>query len=419
MFRPMERTGLSACAATPPHVPARLVRDFDLYARPGVERDFHGAWLEFQAQAAEPIVWTARHGGHWILLDGTRVMDAYADFERLSSKVLVVPRPVTPPENGAVSYDPPQHGDFRMLINDGLSPRAVRGIEPQIRELARGLIEGLVARGECELQRDFAEIVPLIVFLRLADLPLADRAMLSAWTKQITHPDGELDHDEVMARFIGYLQPIVAARRGGAGNDMITRIASGTVFGRPIEDAEAIGACAHLMMAGLDTVASFLGFVMRHLAEHAEDRQRLVRDGVSPTAVAELIRRFPLVTIMRLARCDLDIAGVTVKAGELVALPSALYNLDEKRFADPLAVDFTRRIDPSCTFGNGVHRCPGSNLARAEVRIILEEWLRLIPDFTVAPDAPPTIAGGFVGTVSALHLRWEPIGVTLHEEVTA
>lgn len=90
-------------------------------------------------------------------------MQAYADHERLSSKVLVVPRPVTPPENGAVGYDPPEHRDFRLLISDGLSPKAVRDLEPKIRELARSLIDRLAPAGRCEFQPEFAQVVPLTI----------------------------------------------------------------------------------------------------------------------------------------------------------------------------------------------------------------------------------------------------------------
>lgn len=230
--------------------------------------------------------------------------------------------------------------------------------------------------------------------------------MLAGWTREITHPTGELDHNEVMARFIGYLRPIVTERREGNGSDMISRIARGHVFGRPIAEHEAIGACAHLVMAGLDTVAGLLGFTMLHLATHPQDRLKLSSEGVTHRAVEEFIRRFPLVTIMRLARTDFSLSDVTVRAGDLVALPSSLYNLHEDRYPRALEVDLERKNDVTCTFGNGVHRCPGSNLARAEMRIILEEWMKRIPEFWVAEGTTPKQEAGFVGAVSELQLEW-------------
>lgn len=282
----------------------------------------------------------------------------------------------------------------------------VSAMEPVIRAMAAELVETLLPRGECDFIAEFASILPLSVFLTMVDIPVDDRAQLLEWTEEITHPSGELDHDAVVARFWDYLLPIIHDRRETPGDDMISDIANGAVFGRKLTDREALGACTHLMIAGLDTVASFIGFVQLHLAENTELRQMLAANPqLIRGALAELIRRFPMVTMIRLVNTDFELDGVVLKKGDLVALPTVLTNLSPELYEDPMTVDLDRRVGRIATFGNGPHRCPGSPLARAEIRIILEEWLKRIPDFS-ADHAGIEYGGGFVGTIRSLTLHW-------------
>ena len=165
--------------------------------------------------------------------------------------------------------------------------------------------------------------------------------------------------------------------------------------------------CTVVLFGGLDTLASLLGFVARFLAESPEHRQRLVLEPeLIPFAVEELLRRFAVAGVGRIAPRDLQIRDITIKEGERIWLPSFLHNLDERRFQDPLLVDFNRRGPLHASFGNGIHRCPGSNLARTELRIFLEEWLRRIPQFGVAPGATPLTGAGIILSMKYLPLTW-------------
>lgn len=394
-------------AARPAHVPVERVIDFDLYHPPGIEEGIHAAWLRLRNSTPHAVIWTPRHGGHWIVLSGPEVYRLYADHDVLSNEVSVVPRPAQATPLGALNHNPPEHRDYRMLLNEGLGGRSVRELEPRIRAQTIELIERFQARGSCDFIEEFASILPLSIFLSMVDVPLSDRAMLLSWTQEITHPSGELDHDAIVQRFWDYLLPIVQDRRVNPRGDMISDIAAGSVFGRPLTDAEAMGACTHLMIAGLDTVASFVGFMMKYLAEHPVMRRRLAEQPEEiGSAITEFLRRFPMVTGIRLVARDFQLDGATLRAGDLIALPTILTNLDDHAYSDPLAVDFGRPSGKVATFGNGVHRCPGSPLARVEVRILLEEWLRRIPDFEINPERPVRYSGGFVGTIDTLPLRW-------------
>ena len=119
-----------------------------------------------------------------------------------------------------------------------------------------------------------------------------------------------------------------------------------------------------------------------------------------------MIRRFPLVVMSRETRADTELLGVALKAGDMVTIPTMLFNLDAREYPAPLRVDWDRPVLSTTTFGSGAHRCPGAPLGQREVTIALEEWLRLIPDFVVARDRSVSVRGGIVATLDQLPLIW-------------
>lgn len=394
-------------AVIPAHVPRELVADFDIYnpARPG--EDFHAAWVRLAREAPGPLVWSTLYGGHWIAMRAGPVEAVYADHQRFSSTVNTVPPATSRAPLGAIVLDPPEHRPFRAFLDEGLSPRVVRAQEPLVRDLAISLTEDLAPGRGCEFISQFADVLPLTVFLNLVDVPLADRRMLAMWASTVTRETNIEVRDQASRNLRDYLRPLMAKRRAEPGDDMLSRILQAQIDGRPITDTEAVGACTHLMIAGLDTVSSLLGFVMRFLAQNPAHRRALAEDPRRiPGAVKEMIRRFPLVVMSRLVRADTELAGVALKAGDMITAPSMLFNLDEQRYADPLTVDWNRPVLATCTFGAGVHRCPGAPLGQREANVALEEWLTRIPDFEVEPGADIRVRGGIVATLERLPLRW-------------
>jgi cytochrome P450 len=150
-----------------------------------------------------------------------------------------------------------------------------------------------------------------------------------------------------------------------------------------------------------------MGFFARFLAENPGQRQQLVDDpALIPAAVEELLRRYSIPMVSRRVTRDLELGGVQMKAGDLVILETCLHGLDEQAWQDPMQVDFKRRTTEHMAFGKGVHKCPGANLARTELRIFLEEWLKRIPNFSTRADDPPVTANGAVMGVIRLPLVW-------------
>lgn len=394
----------------PAHVPADRVVDFDIFNPPGVETDYFAAWKTLLEGPG--LVWTTANGGHWIAARGDIVRQLWGDAERLSNQCLAV----TPGLGEVMQFIPLQedgaaHKAYRTPVMKGLASRFVVALEPKVREVARELIEGLRPRGECDFVSDFAEILPLNIFLTLIDVPLEDRPRLRQLGVQLTRPDGSMTVEQLRQAADDYLWPFIERRMAQPGDDLFSRILSEPVDGRPWTVDEARRMCRNLLFGGLDTVAAMIGMVALHLARHPED-QKWMRDNPRelPAVADELMRRYPTVAVSRNAVGDIQIDGVTIRAGDLVYLPSVLHNLDPKSFSSPEEVRFDRGLTPirHTTMGVGAHRCVGAGLARMEVIVFLEEWLSGMPEVRLDPDRPVTMKGGNVGACTLLPLVWNP-----------
>ncbi len=212
---------------------------------------------------------------------------------------------------------------------------------------------------------------------------------------------------EALNHLKDYITPYVDERSGKDGTDLLSRLVNTEIDGRVNTRDEAIKLAVQVFIAGIDTVVNLLGFVFLFLAKNPSHRAQIAEGKVPISdAVEEILRRFPVVCIAREVRDDITFHGVELKAGEMIATPTPLAGTDDQFNPHAKEIDFTRKPRNSLTFGSGSHICPGRNLARAELRITLEEWLRRIPDFSVAPNATVTCTGGVVGVVDNLSLVW-------------
>jgi len=391
----------------PSHVPAELVFDYDLYQPGPPGSDFFVELFELKKRAP-PIFWTRNNGGHWYVTDAKLANQVLKDAANFSSKALVVPRSINPPGEGftPIHLDPPDHTKYRHHLSVALSRKGVAELAPGVRKLAVELIEGLRPKGRCDFMADFAFQLPIIVFLRLVDLPEEHRLGLLDQVAKIIRPGS--DKAEIIRGLAAYLAPIVKQRRADPGDDLISWLSRQEIDGQPMPEDKLHSMCTLLLIGGLDSVANTLGFFARFLAENQVHRRQIVDNPeIVSQAVEELLRRFPTVTAGggRLCVNDQQVGPAPVKAGEQVMVPTAMMNFDEETYPDPLTVDFSRRIASVGTFGQGPHRCVGANLARSELTIFLEEWLTRIPDFRLA--AKPDFQAGINISYSGLALEWD------------
>jgi cytochrome P450 len=391
----------------PAHVPPERVRDVDLYQLPGAHEDVHLAWKRVQ-ETSPDLYYTPRYGGYWVLNRAELLEQVWPDHERFSSaKAIGIPSIPEIPAQIPIEVDPPTHRFFRHPINVGVSPKTIQGFTAEARQLAIELIEGFRTRGECEFVGEFSQFLPITIFLRLVDLPLEDRPWLLKRAETMVRSSDMGARTAAYGEIIGYLDGWVRKRAAAPRNDLISQILQVKVDGRPITHDEAVSEGALVLFGGLDTVAGTMGFIARFLATNPGHRRQLVDDpSLIPQAIEELLRRHSIPTIGRKLMQDVTLDGVTLKAGDRVMITVCMHGLDERAWPEPLKVDFHRNTHKHMAFGGGIHKCPGANLARAELRVFLEEWLKRIPEFSLKPGDPPVSASGAVAGMLRLPLVW-------------
>lgn len=402
-------------ADRPAHIPEALVRDIDMYALDGIEEGFHEAWKRIQGPDVPDLVWTPLTGGHWIATRGSVIREIYEDPTRFSSEVIFLPK-----EAGQkylmvpTRMDPPEHTPYRKLLDTGLNPARIRMIEDNVRQAAIDLIEPLVPLGKCDFARDFAAIFPVRVFMAMAGLPMEDVPMLVKLSDDMTRPQGNTPEevaallDAANQGFFAYVEPVIRERIGGSGTDLITIMVNGQIDGERISHEKAVGLVALLLLGGLDTVVNFLSFFMIYLARHPEKVAEVRDDDLKlRRGIEELFRRFPVVSDARMVASDQVYRGITLKAGDMVLLPTALGGLDEEENDNPLELDWERKNIAHTTFAAGPHRCAGLHLARLEATVTLQEWLKRIPEFRLAEGARPIYQAGTVVAVHDVPLVWD------------
>ena len=393
----------------PDHVPESLVRDFNIYGPPGIDNDFHEAWATLlQEDDSCPLVWTQANEGHWLPTRSAIIEEILTDYTRFSSRSIILPKSHSA-DHGLLptTIDPPEHHFYRKTLNQSMAPAAVNAMGDDIRGIVTSLIDEFVEKGQCNFTRDFADILPIRVFLSMMDLPEDDIPQTKYWTDQLIRPDGTITFADALQNLKDYIAPYVDQRMGCDGADMLSRMINTETNGRRLSRDEAIKLSIQVFIAGVDTVVNLLGFVFLFLARSEKHRLQISQGETSAAqAVEEILRRFPIVTIAREVTEDMEFHGVQLKAGDMVAAPTPLAGMDNTFTSNAVDVEFGRKQGKSLTFGRGAHTCPGKNLARVELRIAIEEWLKRIPDFHVDESSQVSFSSGIVGVVNELQLRW-------------
>lgn len=398
--------GMPTGRTIPDHVPRELVREVDIYNLPGAAESVHRAWKRVQDENPD-LFWTPFYGGHWVLARAELIATVFPDYERFpSSNSIGIPMlPKSAPPMLPIASDPPDHKAFRHPLNLALSPKAIQAFSAEARALAIELIDGFRSRGECEFMTQFAGFLPMTIFLRMVDLPMSDREYLIRLTEHMVR--GGDDRMRYGLEVFEYLDRWVAKRRRNPGKDLISQIVTLKVGDRTLTHHEALGEAAQVLFGGLDTVAGTMGFIAHHLARHPEHRRELAGNpALIPGAIEEMIRRHSIPNIARRVASDLEFGGVRMRKDDQVMIPICLHGLDERAWNEPLSVDVSRRTTEHVGFGKGVHKCPGANLARLEIRIFLEEWLQRIPEFSVKAGVTPVNLPGQVMGIKDLWLQW-------------
>jgi len=395
-------------ATVPDNVPPDLVFDFDFFSLADKAEDIQTAWAELHK--GPDIVWTPHYGGYWIATRAADIDVMQLDYEHFSHNEFDIPLNPGRVKSIPLSMDPPEHTPYRKLLMTAFTPQKVRGYSDVARDTAKALVAALKPRGECEFIDEFAKVLPINVFLSMMGLPLADREWLLPRAEiAVRSADIELKNRN-QQELAGYLMRHIQLRQATPTEDLLSSIVHGEIEGRKLSPFEIMGMSLLVLVGGLDTVASQIGFVAQFLARHPGHRHELVDNPkLIQVACEEFLRRYGLPNTARELTMDYEYKGLHFKKGDMIQMPKCLYGLDDRINEKPFDVDFHRK--PSqikhAAFGAGPHICPGNVLARRELIIFLEEWLPEIPDFEIDPERPTVYAAGSVNGVEKLYLRWK------------
>jgi cytochrome P450 len=390
--------------AVPDHVPLSVVMPWNHYEDESLREDPVGCYDALRAK--HRAFYSPLFGGFWVLThyeDVRAVLQDPALWSSVASAIPARPNRLLP-----VNLDPPVHTKYRKIVNGPFSPGSIRMIEDDVRAATLTLLEDIETGVEFDFLESFARPFPSTVFCAIFGLPTADWRRFVSWTELLLHSSDMTIRDRTTTELREYLRGLVAERRAEPRADLLSELVAAEVDGVRMSDDELLDFGHTLFTAGLDTVTNALGFMFRHLGEHAADRHRIIVDpALAPYAVEEFLRLYGFVQLTRTATSDTTIAGVKIKEGELVLLPLASAGRDEATFGQIDAVELERHPNRHLAFGAGPHRCVGSHLARLELRIALEEWHRRFPDYSVVQPTRPIGHGGGVAGLEEIRMRIE------------
>ncbi len=371
--------------------------DFD-HADPEYNANAHVIWEDLRGKC--PVAHTEAYGGTWLPVRHADVHAIAYDTEHFSSVGVVVanakPEWEQMPLGGAppITSDPPVHGIARRLLLPAFSPKTIDPWEPEIRELCNRLLDDLeskVLAGEAiDAAVGYAQNIPVYVIALMLGMPLEDADKFRGFVHDVLEAVNDTA-EERQAKFeaLGaYIRVHVDAHRAEPKDDLIGYLLSCTLpDGSPLSEEHIIGSIILLLVAGIDTTWSAIGSSLHHLATHREDLARLVDEPeIMPFAIEELLRAYAPVTMARIVKEDVEIGGVEMKRGDWTLLPFPAANRDPEQFECPAHVDFDRTENRHAAFGLGIHRCLGSNLARLELRVAVEEFVKRFRSFELAGD---------------------------------
>ena len=380
-------------------------KDFDVLDAGYIEDPFT-IWDELRQTC--PIARTERRHGAWLLTTYADVTAAAHDIERFSSLEVGVigtdEDPVLDPDNPTpyglppISADPPLHTWTRRLLLPWFAHARVAAYEEMTRGLCSQLIEDFISDGTADAAADYAQQIPVRVIARILGVPEEMSDQFTGWVRDVLEFADDPERNARGTEGLGtYLLAEIASRREEPGEDLISELIKATHDGEPLDNGIVLGIVALVLIAGIDTTWSAIGSSLWHLATHPDDAARLVADPeLMDSAVEELLRAYSPVTMARVVTEDTEFQGCPMKKDDKVLMNFPSANRDPEAFENADQVVLDRAANRHVAFGSGIHRCAGSNLARMELKVALEEWLRRIPAFHVADPNGVTWAGGQV-----------------------
>lgn len=363
-----------------------------------------------------PIAHSDRYGGLWAPMTHDAVSAIANDTEHFTSRTVVIhngrpgddalPAPigVAPP----ITSDPPFHEVARRLLLPAFAPRPINALEDFTRELCNRLLDDIGDAEFIDASVQYAEHIPVGLIAKLCGLPPEDGDQFRRFVNIILEAV-DLPTEERIAAFAPveeYVTAVIQDRKANPSDDLVSYLLDSEIMGNKLSDEHVFGTIVLLIVAGIDTTWSAIGSSIWHLAQNPDDLARLTaHPELLPSAVEEFLRAYAPVSMARLVKEDFEFQGCPMKKDDWIFLSFPAANRDPNAFANADEVLIDREINRHSAFGLGIHRCLGSNLARMEMTIALEEFLRRYRRFELDPKKPTTFSQGQVRGPRQLPLR--------------
>ena len=316
-----------------------------------------------------------------------------------------------------ITMDPPRHVRLRRLVNRGFTPRAVAAFEPHVREITTDILNSIAPKGNCDFVTEAAAILPLAVICGMMGVPKEDwPKMFDLTNKVLGADDPEYQAEQGNAEetlmqgymeMFSYFARSILEHKKNKKDDLISVLIESEVEGEKLSDEEILYFCYLLILAGNETTRNATSGGLLTLLEHPDQLARLKTDlSLMPSAVEEILRWVsPVMHMTRAATRDVELHGQQIKAGDKLAMWYPSVNRDEDIFPNANTFDITRTPNDHLAFGIGEHFCLGAGFARLELRVMLEELLRRLPD--LEPAGPvERLASNFIGGIKHMPIRY-------------
>ncbi len=345
--------------------------------------------------------------GYWVLTRFDDIREAFQTPAVFSNRSIV---PVDPnPEYRFMPSltDPPIHMKYRAPLARWFSPQSIEKYKQSMTESCEAIIDGLIDDGGAEFCSAFADQLPARTLTHILHLPLADAPFFISCANRIR---GHVNADDAVAAMRdikAYFVDVLAGRRAGGldpDTDFLTYMLGAQVDGRPFSDDELLDTLMTLAFGSLDTTKTAMTWSTWHLATHPADREWVVSEpSIIPSAIEEFLRAYPVVSMARKLNHDIDFHGCPMKKDDMVLLTIQAATRDPEVFDDPATIHLDRSPNRHIAFGASEHRCLGSHLARAELKIAMEQWHQRIPVYRLADGVEIEAHGSHI---AELPLTW-------------
>ncbi len=396
-----------------PDIPEALLSDFDIVGDVGLVADPQQRLLETLAKDPRDIVYTPHNGGHWLVTSHELGREILSNADLFGSFPIGIPANMEQrPRLIPLESDAAAHRRYRRLLLPIFEPAAVQQLQAGAETLAQEILDDVLPEGEFDFLWRVAKPISMGLFVRQLGLEPERLDEFYAWESGFYRAPTMEERIECGQNIGAYLSAVVSQHVEHPKDDIVTMLLNVEVEGERLSQEEVQSICYLLFLASIDTVATMLSFIVRHLARDQALFRRLKEDRTAiADSVDELLRMHAFINLNRICERDTVFHGVAFRAGDNIVVPSFVTDRDERVFADPDAFNADRskrEKNQHHAFGAGAHKCIGLHVAKMEVRVVLEALFDRISSLELVSESAVTGHGGTTMGLDTIPIKVTP-----------